>query len=775
MLLIIQRTIFLDLPYAPEGDKYKVARKWGHIHIVSRKWFDQSIARRASLNEESYTVQGAVSSNKSLSGCLTRQHSQNQAVGNSLPASSSVATESTFLSVPCTEFADQDLEATLSQNVSSLFPDAPVFTKKGDSEDPTSQTRNDLNADGCVANDSQSDNNDLYLSECRISLVGFEASEMRKLVNLVRRGGGSRYVSLNNKLTHIIVGTLSEVEKKEVRSFAALGVIQVVRTTWLEDCDRERKEIPVLQRHVAYDLLLPKDSVWSTSNKGAAICKNNLYQVKDSSIHQSMPSDQFLWGMKSGIIMSSALEASGAERPEINVKRGNSVEATSGASQPTLSPSLNGRNKSQQKKQEDSSVQNLQNGNSSMVFRGKTFCFSNSFPEDRRAELVQWVNQGGGEVVDGRIKRNVHFTIECHGLMSMSADAPETTYVSSHWVRSCLEDGCLLDVGSHILYSPLPCQTPLPGFESFRFCVSQYEGKDRMLLRNLCFVLGAKFVERLTKKVTHLLCKFTSGPKYEAACKWSVRSITSEWIYECVRQNKVVSLDPFCPKEVTVHDREAGLCTVSQFPTQAVRMVSAEEPSQFISPSQDLRTTSAQALGSKNHRLSNEAEMLSFNSKRTRISEAGGHVDLLSSEVHLNDSVCNVKSRRDNISKENVEVSHVGPDVAAVIEDLLEQTSKIHDHKSPERTGCDENLYSSNCTVLGQDHTDSRPVVGLSRQWLNRTVKKDNIGNPSGDVNIGTYDRFSETQTESQVVGYEEDLSGMQMLIDRVRTRSSFS
>ncbi|KAL5768631.1 hypothetical protein ACOSQ2_015414 [Xanthoceras sorbifolium] len=777
LILFLKRkvTIFLDLPYAPEGDKYKVARKWGHIHIVSRKWFDQSIARRASLNEESYTVQGAVSSNKSVSGCLTRQHSQNQAVGNSLPASSSVATESTFLSVPCTEFADQDLEATLSQNVSSLFPDAPVFTKKGDSEDPTSQTRNDLNADGCVANDSQSDDNDLYLSECRISLVGFEASEMRKLVNLVRRGGGSRYVSLNNKLTHIIVGTLSEVEKKEVRSFAALGVIQVVRTTWLEDCDRERKEIPVLQRHVAYDLLLPKDSVWSTSNKGAAICKNNLYQVKDSSIHQSMPSDQFLWGMKSGIIMSSALEASGAERPEINVKRGNSVEATSGASQPTLSPSLNGRNKSQQKKQEDSSVQNLQNGNSSMVFRGKTFCFSNSFPEDRRAELVQWVNQGGGEVVDGRIKRNVHFTIECHGLMSMSADAPETTYVSSHWVRSCLEDGCLLDVGSHILYSPLPCQTPLPGFESFRFCVSQYEGKDRMLLRNLCFVLGAKFVERLTKKVTHLLCKFTSGPKYEAACKWSVRSITSEWIYECVRQNKVVSLDPFCPKEVTVHDREAGLCTVSQFPTQAVRMVSAEEPSQFISPSQDLRTTSAQALGSKNHILSNEAEMLSFNSKRTRISEAGGHVDLLSSEVHLNDSVCNVKSRRDNISKENVEVSHVGPDVAAVIEDLLEQTSKIHDHKSPERTGCDENLYSSNCTVLGQDHTDSRPVVGLSRQWLNRTVKKDNIGNPSGDVNIGTYDRFSETQTESQVVGYEEDLSGMQMLIDRVRTRSSFS
>lgn len=101
-----------------------------------------------------------------------------------------------------------------------------------------------------------------------------------------------------------------------------------------------------------------------------------------------------------------------------------------------------------------------------------------------------------------------------------------------------LKDGCLLDVKSHILYSPLPCQIPLPGFETFRFCVSQYEERDRVLLRNLCFVLGAKFVEKLTRKVTHLLCKFTSGPKYEAACQWGIRSVTSEWISECVRQVK---------------------------------------------------------------------------------------------------------------------------------------------------------------------------------------------------------------------------------------------
>lgn len=47
-------------------------------------------------------------------------------------------------------------------------------------------------------------------------------------------------------------------EKKEVRSLAAFGIIHVVRTTWLEDCAREKKEIHVDQRHIAHDLLLPK-------------------------------------------------------------------------------------------------------------------------------------------------------------------------------------------------------------------------------------------------------------------------------------------------------------------------------------------------------------------------------------------------------------------------------------------------------------------------------------------------------------------------------------
>lgn len=39
----------LDIPHAPAGDKYLVARRWGHIRIVTRKWVDQSVVKRGIL------------------------------------------------------------------------------------------------------------------------------------------------------------------------------------------------------------------------------------------------------------------------------------------------------------------------------------------------------------------------------------------------------------------------------------------------------------------------------------------------------------------------------------------------------------------------------------------------------------------------------------------------------------------------------------------------------------------------------------------------------
>lgn len=43
-----------------------------------------------------------------------------------------------------------------------------------------------------------------------------------------------------------------------MRRLAAWGVINVVKATWLEECDLAKRELPVSLRHVVSDMLPPK-------------------------------------------------------------------------------------------------------------------------------------------------------------------------------------------------------------------------------------------------------------------------------------------------------------------------------------------------------------------------------------------------------------------------------------------------------------------------------------------------------------------------------------
>ncbi|XP_059664856.1 uncharacterized protein LOC132311132 [Cornus florida] len=186
-------------------------------------------------------------------------------------------------------------------------------------------------------------------------------------------------------------------------------------------------------------------------------------------------------------------------------------------------------------------------------------------------------------------------------------------------------------------------------------------------------------------------------------------------------------------------------------------MISGDNASQFPSQSQDPRIQT-QGIGSRSDSFREELNHSSICNKKARLLGDDSQRGLLSCGVNRNDPIWRMTSTENNIAENIEEVSHAIPYLASAIEDLLEQTSKIHDLKSPEGTAC-----------------DPQSAFGLSKHWINRADKKDDIRNHSEDLNPGIYDGFSEIQTESQVVGYEEDLSGRQMIIDRVWTRSSMT
>lgn len=141
-----------------------------------------------------------------------------------------------------------------------------------------------------------------------------------------------------------------------------------------------------------------------------------------------------------------------------------------------------------------------------------------------------------------------------------------------------------------------------------------------------------------------------------------------------MRQNKVAELKAFYPKELTSLDREAGLSTVSQYPSQSVRMLSEDDASQ-PRKSQDLRNT--QTVVSNKCLTRDAAKQINNYSKRAKVL-GNDNVKIPLSCVSTDDKSVHMKNPAENIPTMYMTgASLIVPDVAAAIEDLLEQTSKV--------------------------------------------------------------------------------------------------
>lgn len=99
-------------------------------------------------------------------------------------------------------------------------------------------------------------------------------------------------------------------------------------------------------------------------------------QNKVPNVHPTMPSNELEGNVHVRIGKTSNIEEKIQEQSEANMN-GDGTMKLSQKRQPSVA---NGRNKSQEKMQHDFTVPN---GKSSCVFKGKIFCFSSSFPDDR--------------------------------------------------------------------------------------------------------------------------------------------------------------------------------------------------------------------------------------------------------------------------------------------------------------------------------------------------------------------------------------------------------
>ncbi|KAI4320586.1 hypothetical protein MLD38_034048 [Melastoma candidum] len=394
--------------------------------------------------------------------------------------------------------------------------------------------------------------------------------------------------------SHIIHSIASQYccsEKKEVRGLASLGLIHVVRSSWLEDCDRERREVPVLQKHIADDLLLPKR--YAGSNAGPTTIAQNV------------------------------------------------------------------------------------------------------------------------EVTD---YRSLSRSVSCQSVSNW-----ESIFVSpEHFLKKGIDHCWMLAAIFCILHFPV------------RFLCQDLKVSD------FAFPSMSLMLE-----------------KYDAACKWGIEAVTSDWISDCVRIGSYLSKDIGQMKFLLMR----WDCTLLVNLFHRLR----NQDREGVLPSESLlRSQYVGGIQNSNNKVvRQELDNQMFAKKPRTMEEAVGN-DVHRSKRPRDVPVSNEESVEEGKRRHAKEEADI-PD--------------IQDKNSPERSLYDISIFPSKPLAI-PERPEHHGLIGFSKHSIDRSQRNadaDNCHHPSRNRTLDALDDLSETQTESQVVGYEEDLSGRQLIIDRVRTQSSMN
>jgi topoisomerase (DNA) II binding protein 1 len=194
-------------------------------------------------------------------------------------------------------------------------------------------------------------------------------------------------------------------EKKEVRRLAAWGVINVVKVTWLEDCNKTKTEAKVSTAHLANDLL----------SKGMDTSYLVVFQIAEWVTRKHVVLADFF--LSFFYLLNSEFSFLGMDKPsatrETKVAKSSCgmfhVPTVNDSHDKQLAKDLSSERKPARDKHANvnnsraatrsakssqqnglstiskatSSAVNSQSSTSSSTFKGRTFCFSNSFSHDR--------------------------------------------------------------------------------------------------------------------------------------------------------------------------------------------------------------------------------------------------------------------------------------------------------------------------------------------------------------------------------------------------------
>ncbi|KAK9827772.1 hypothetical protein WJX74_001847 [Apatococcus lobatus] len=350
------------------------------------------------------------------------------------------------------------------------------------------------------------DMSEMFLDMIRI-FMACGADELRPLVLACRAGAATRYDTLQPCLTHILIGRQASADQlQQVKEFckSQRSKPHLVNTSWLEQCVRSRRLLPVQTGHRA-DL-----AAADASAQGAPAA------------------------LAADIIQDQRLRAAPA---------GTQPPATAAVSQPAADKFFNGCYFTlaglKDDRQEEQAASKLIRSLGGKIFskdtmntvvswhRAYAVCAS-SLPKDKERLLCRLPD----------FKR-----------------VPPTMRVTSWWLCRCERARSLQSHKAHdeLTSRPFEFPLPVPGMDAVRLCASGYSDPEKEKIKVLTNMLGGKYSTALRPTSTHLVIDKAVGAKYDSCARLEVVPVTIAWLWDVARQGRLMqSTDyiPFCVSDL---------------------------------------------------------------------------------------------------------------------------------------------------------------------------------------------------------------------------------
>ncbi|XP_078670927.1 DNA topoisomerase 2-binding protein 1-like isoform X2 [Branchiostoma floridae x Branchiostoma belcheri] len=511
----------------PKGAKYEFARKW-KLHCVTTRWFYESLEAGVCQDENLYRLDRTNSTEDNKTSTPSQE--------KKAPRLSSIADISTI--------------STASNNMSHVNDTNLNSTRLSTRDHDVTLLADDLDTVDVSNIDAG-----MFLDGCTIFLSGFTGARLEKLRKIVNAGGGMRFNQLNEKVSHVVMGGPDE-QIAQTLSTENLRP-HVVSGKWLVECVKAGKQVP---EEPFYCLELPP------LDPTSPVQPKKTEKPEKLPAPPKEPEDEDVTQMEAepaeDDIMSQYL--AGAEEEEDNT----TIEAPQERQEPTeeeeedevVFMKLEEKRPEDEEEDDDNDVTVAMDGDCETemeeeggggVFQGKLFSFF-SFTEQQTATLAELVEENGGSVLKSGSRAVPNYAVV--PVLGFPEGISAEEIVTDCWLNVCLEQETLLSPEHNPLFTPLTFKPDCMPLVGCVLSLSQYAGVEREFLSGLAEELGACCQEFFVKKAqpsknlqasTHLLCKTPEGSKYQAAKKWKLPAVTSDWIFECGRTGKKVSEERF--------------------------------------------------------------------------------------------------------------------------------------------------------------------------------------------------------------------------------------